>query len=269
MAFYIKQSEEDKLVQNWQQLCKLKENKKFLMTFKPMVSSIVRKYKYYGISQEDLEQEAWTGTCIALHKYNPSYGIRFSSYAKWWVNAYCQDYVMRNWSIVRVGTTRTHKKLFFQLRYLKRALEKVDAQYFEPEIARTIAKNLNISVREVQNMYDKIMQKDKYLDQQVNPDQKKTFTDTLADTSSLIDSILIEKEEQNLYVHLFNNLSKFLNERELDILLKRHIEDPPQTLEVLSNFYGITKERVRQIEKHAMRKLQKPLKLLRLSSQHY
>ncbi len=259
---FLTQSEEERLIENWQELYKLEDEKKLLCAFKPWVLSVVKKYRYYGILHEDLAQEAWLGLCVALHKYDSTRGIRFSSYARWWVNAYCQDYVMRNWSIVRVGTTTTHKKLFFQLRYLKRNLEKVDTQYFEPTVAKKIAKDLNIAVREVQNMYDKLTQKDKYLDQKINPDYEMTFVDVLPDESESIDSLLIQEKEQNYYKQMSKRFAEFLNKRELEILLKRYIEEPSQTLEEISHSYGITKERVRQIEKHAIRKLQKSFKLM-------
>lgn len=257
ISTFLTQSQEEKLIENWQEFYKLKDEKELLFAFKPWVLSVVKKYKHYGILYEDLAQEAWLGLCVALHKYDSSRGVRFSSYARWWANAYCQDYVMRNWSIVRVGTTTTHKKLFFQLRYLKRSLEKVDTQYFEPHIANTIAKDLNISIHEVQNMYDKLTQKDKYLDQKINAEYEITFVDILADESESIDSILIQEEEQDFYINTYKRFHEFLNERELDILTKRHIKEPSQTLEEISICYGITKERVRQIEKHAIRKLKK------------
>lgn len=258
---FLTQAEEERLIKKWQEFYKLEDEKKLFTAFKPWLLSVVKKYRYYGILHEDLVQEAWLGLCVALCKYDPSRGVRFSSYARWWVNAYCQDYVMRNWSIVRVGTTTTHKKLFFQLRYLKRSLEKIDTQYFDPATAKAIAKDLNISAQEVQNMHDKIMQRDKYLDQKINPDYEIAFIDLLADESDPIDAILIHKEEQDHYGDIYKRFSEFLNDREQDILLKRYVVEPFQTLEEISHFYGITKERVRQIEKHAIRKLQKSLKL--------
>ncbi len=136
-------------------------------------------------------------------------------------------------------------------------MEKVDTLYFEPHIANTIANNLQISVREVQAMHDKLIQKDKYLDQKIHADYEVTFTDMLADESELIDSILINEEEQNSYIAMFKKFHEFLDVREMDILIKRRINEPTQTLEEISISYGITKERVRQIEKHAIRKLRK------------
>ena len=256
---FLTQLQEEQLIENWQESYKLKDSKELLLAFRPLILNVVKKYRHYGIVREDLIQEAWLGLCIALCKYDSSRGVRFSSYARWWVNASCQDYVMRNWSIVRVGTTTTHKKLFFQLRYLKRSLEKIDTQYFEPHIANTIANNLQISVREVQAMHDKLIQKDKCLDQKIHADYEVTFTDMLVDESELIDSILIDEEEQNSYSAMFSRFHEFLDTRELDILIKRRIKEPPQTLEDISICYGITKERVRQIEKHAIRKLRKSL----------
>lgn len=259
ISHFLTQIQEEKLIENWQEFYKLKDEKELLFAFKPWVLSVVKKYKHYGILYEDLAQEAWLGLCVALCKYDSTRGVRFSSYARWWVNAYCQDYVMRNWSIVRVGTTTTHKKLFFQLRYLKHNLEKIDAQYFEPHIANTIAKDLKTSMHEVQTMYYKLTQKDKYLDQKINADYETTFIDMLPDESEPIDCILIHDEEENFYIDTYKRFHEFLSERELDILVKRRIQEPPQTLEEIGTCYGVTKERVRQIEKHAIKKLKKSL----------
>lgn len=256
---FLTQAQEKFLTTRWKELNELKDSEEILLAFKPLLMNTVKKYKYYGIPHEDLIQEAWLGLSVALCKYDPNRGVRFSSYAKWWVNASCQDYVMRNWSIVRVGTTTNHKKLFFQLRYLKRSLEKVDSLYFEPQIASAIATKLQVSIYEVQSMYNRLTQKDKYLDQNINEDTETKFVDLLVDDSASVESALIEKEQQDYYSFLQEKFPEFLSEREFDILIKRHIEDPPQTLEEISTLYGITKERVRQIEKRVVRKLRKAL----------
>ncbi len=258
-ATFLSQSQEKLLTTRWKELEELKDSEEILLAFKPLLMNIVKKYKHYGILHEDLIQEAWLGLCIALCKYDPDRGVRFSSYGRWWVNASCQDYVMRNWSIVRVGTTTTHKKLFFQLRYLKRSLEEVDTSYFEPQVANAIAKKLQISVYEVQAMYDRLTQKDRHLDQPIHEDTEIRFIDLLPDDNASIESALIEQEQQNYYIFLQKQFHEFLSEREFDILVKRRMEEPPQTLEEVSLSYGITKERVRQIEKHAVRKLKRAL----------
>lgn len=256
-SVFLTQTQEKFLTTRWKELDELKDGEEILLAFKPLLMNIVKKYKYYGVLHEDLIQEAWLGLCIALCKYDPNRGVRFSSYAKWWVNACCQDYVMRNWSIVRIGTTTNHKKLFFQLRYLKRSLEKVDSLYFEPQIANEIATKLQVSIYEVQSMYNRLIQKDKYLDQNINEDTETKFVDLLLDESVSVESLLIEKEQQDYYSFLHAKFHEFLSEREFDILVRRRLEDPPQTLEEISNHYKITKERVRQIEKQVIRKLRK------------
>jgi RNA polymerase sigma-32 factor len=256
-AVFLSQTQEKFLATRWKELDELKDSEEILLAFKPLLMNIVKRYKYYGILHEDLIQEAWLGLCTALCKYDPNRGVRFSSYARWWVNASCQDYVMRNWSIVRVGTTTTHKKLFFQLRYLKQSLEQVDSSYFEPQVASAIATKLKVSIYEVQSMHNRLSQKDKYLDQNINEDSETKFVDLLLDEGVSVESVLIEKEQQDYYNFLQEKFHEFLSEREFDILVKRRIEDPPKTLEEISALYGITKERVRQIEKQVVRKLRK------------
>lgn len=265
-AVFLSPTQEKFLATRWKELDELKDSEEILLAFKPLLMNIVKRYKYYGILHEDLIQEAWLGLCIALCKFDPNRGVRFSSYAKWWVNASCQDYVMRNWSIVRVGTTTTHKKLFFQLRYLKRSLEKVDSSYFEPQVASAIATKLKVSIYEVQNMHDRLSQKDKYLDQNVNEDSETKFVDLLFDEGVSVESVLIEKEQQDYYSFLQEKFHEVLSEREFDILVKRRIEDPPKTLEEISGLYDITKERVRQIEKHVVRKLRKAFMIAGVTS---
>ncbi len=194
---------------------------------------------------------------LGLEKYDASRGVRFSSYAKLWINAYCQDYVMRNWSIVRIGTTRIHKKLFFQLRYLKSKLEAVETSYLDFKIAKTIAYNLQTTVSEVQFMYDRLIQKDQFLDQRINENFEITFIDMLEDEVDSVEIKLINAEKQSSYEAMQCQFYEFLNEREFDILIKHRVQSPPQTLEEISLHHGLSKERVRQIEKHAVRKLKK------------
>lgn len=156
---FLTEPQEKSLIANWQKSHKPEYSNNLLLSFKPLMMNIVKKYRHYGINNEDLMQEAWLGLCTALEKYDTSYGVRFSTYARWWINAYCQDYVMRNWSIVRAGTTTTHKKLFFQLRYLKGKLEEVDTSFFDVKTAENIAKNLHTTIAEVQFMHDRLLQK--------------------------------------------------------------------------------------------------------------
>ncbi len=254
---FLTETQEQTLIAHWQASHAPKDSENLLLAFKPLMMNIVKKYKYYGIAHEDLAQEAWLGLCTALAKYDASRGVRFASYAKWWVNAYCQDYVMRNWSIVRVGTTPIHKKLFFQLRYLKSKLETIETSYFDAKIAGIIAKDLHTTIAEVQFIHDRLLLKDKHLDQKINENSETTFVDGLADETDSIENMLINEQQQDAYTTLHYRFNEFLDARELDILIKHRIEEPPQTLEDISFCYGLTKERIRQIEKRAVRKLKR------------
>lgn len=256
---FLTKAQEKQFLINWCKPCKSKGCKKFLLSFKPLVLNIVKKYQHYGILREDLVQEAWLGLFIALCKYDHSRNLRFSTYARWWINYYCQDYVMRNWSIVRIGTTTTHKKLFFQLKYLENDLEKIDSDSCETEGIIRIAKNLAVSIHQVEIMKYRLTHQDKFLDQKIHKNTQTTFCDILPDDKETIETVLINDEEQRLNKLLYDKLQKELKARALDILLKRKMYDTPQTLEELSNFYGISKERIRQIEKHAIIKAKKIL----------
>lgn len=254
---FLTKTQERKLITNWQDSNNPKLCTELLLAFKPLVLKIVKKYKYYGIPSEDLIQEAWLGICMALQRFDINKDVRFSSYAKWWINAYCQDYVMRNWSIVRVGTTRVHKKLFFQLRYLKNKLEGAEDLYFDKQTVKAIAKKLETTNTEVIAMYDRLTQKDTYLDQKINENFATTFLDLLIDENPSIENILINKQKQKAFIILLKTFYKFLETKELDILIRYRVQTPTQTLEEISNHYSITKEKIRQIEKRAIRKLRK------------
>lgn len=257
-TFLTKVQEQD-LIAKWQQSNDPRLCEELLLAFRPLILNIVKKYKYYGMVREDLMQEAWLGMCVALKRFDISRDVRFASYAKWWINAYCQDYVMRNWSVVRVGTTRIHKRLFFQLRYLKHKLEGADNLYFDRQTVRGIANELATTHTEVIEMYGRLVNKDACLDQKVNENYTLTFIDLLVDENPSVENALINKERQTAFVTLLESFYKFLEDKEVDILMKRHVQTPSQTLEEISKYYGTTKEKIRHIEKRAIRKLRKTL----------
>lgn len=257
---FLSAEAEQTLIANWQSHRHNKSAQEIITSFQPLINGVLKRYRYYGIAYEDLQQEALLGLCTALERYDISKGVRFSNYAKLWMNAHCQDYVMRNWSIVRVGTTNVHKKLFFQLRYIKRKLESVHADTMQQPTLNNIANELKTSIQEVQAMYERLTFKDRYLDEKISDNSNTTYADMLPSPALSPEKILLEKEYHKRCKDFIKSALQSLSQRELDILYKHRLEEESsQTLDEIGTVYGITRERVRQIELNSLRKLKKAL----------
>jgi RNA polymerase sigma-32 factor len=250
---------EKALIVDWQNHRQNKSAEAIIEAFQPLLNGVLKRYKYYGIAYEDLQQEALVGLCTALERYDISKGVRFSNYAKLWINAHCQDYVMRNWSIVRVGTTNLHKKLFFQLRYIKRKLESIHTHIEQQPTMHSIAKELQTSIQEVVAMYERLTFKDRYLDEKISDNSNTTYADMLPAPAISQERTLIEKEYHMRCKSILKNALQSLSQRELDILYKHRLAEVALTLDDIGTMYGITRERVRQIELNSLRKLKKAL----------
>lgn len=266
-ANFLSAEAEKALIVDWQNHRQNQSAQTIISAFQPLINGVLKRYRYYGIAYEDLQQEALLGLCTALERYDISKGVRFSNYAKLWINAHCQDYVMRNWSIVRVGTTNTHKKLFFQLRYLKRKLENIHSDIIQKNTVSNIADELKTSIYEVQAMYERLTIKDRYLDEKISDNSHTTYADLLPSPALSQEKILLEKEYHKRCKSILKNALQSLNKREWDVLYKHRLaEESSLTLDEIGNDYGITRERVRQIELNSLRKLKKALTSLKIRS---
>lgn len=264
---FLSAKNEQALIVDWQNHRKAQAGKTIINSFQPLLNNVLKRYRYYGIALEDLYQEASLGLCRALDGYDPNKGVRFSHYAKLWMNAYCQDYVMRNWSIVRVGTTNIHKKLFFQLRYIKRKLETVEKGINEEQSdMHKIAHALQTSIHEVRAMHERLNFKDRYLDDKISENSLITYTDILPSNDLSQEYVLLEEEQNTRCQTILQKAEQILNERELDILYKHRLSEPAFTLDEISFSYGISRERVRQIELNSLRKLKKALMTAKIHS---
>jgi RNA polymerase sigma-32 factor len=216
------------------------------------VVKIAGEYRSYGMKMLDLIQEGNIGLMMAVRKFDPSKGVRLISYAVWWIRAYIQNYIIKSWSLVKIGTTQAQRRLFFKLSQARRRLETLSGK--NPEFAE-IAESLGVRPEEILEMEMRMSSRDLSLDASVNEDGEYTHLDYLSYEGEDQETALIRKEERELVQHNIKGALANLNEKETYIIRNRVMADTPQTLQEIGDRYHITRERARQIEKQALRKL--------------
>ncbi|MCL2670148.1 MAG: RNA polymerase factor sigma-32 [Syntrophaceae bacterium] len=216
------------------------------------VVKIAHEYRNYGLKLSDLVQEGNIGLMHAVKKFDPYKGYRLISYAVWWIRAYMQNYIIKSWSLVKIGTTQTQRKLFFKLAEAKKKLEGLSEK--RPEFAE-IAESIGVRPEEIEEMDRRLGGRDLSLDAQVTDDGVATHLDQLIYEGESQETELIRQEEMALVRrHIAGALAK-LNEKESFIIKNRIMAEDPMTLQAIGNYYRITRERARQIEKQAVKKL--------------
>lgn len=220
-----------------------------------LVAKIALKYKGYGLPMTDLIAEGNIGLMHAVKKFIPELGHRLSTYAMWWIKAYIQDYILKSWSLVKIGTSAVQKRLFFNLRKVKNKLLSIHGRDNIDQDAQEIANQLNVSKRDVLDMDSRLSSQDSLL-HDINQTGSE-FIDSLASADETPEEAILEKDEYQYQKTKLKNALAMLNERERDILESRLLLDKPITLDELSNKFSISRERVRQIESKAMEKLQR------------
>lgn len=221
-----------------------------------LVLKIAYGNRGYGLPIDDLIGEGNTGLMQAAIRFDPDRGFRFSTYAMWWIRAAIQEYVLRNWSLVRLGTTAAQKKLFFNLRRLKGSLDAYEEGDMPPEVATAIAAELDVSEDAVIEMNRRMTGGDSSLNVPVGEDGTLSHQDLLQDDAPDQEAALGEAEEFDKRWHLVETALERLTPRERHILTERRLRDDPKTLEDLSIVHGVSRERIRQIEVRALEKLQ-------------
>lgn len=221
-----------------------------------LVAKIAMGYRGYGLPLADLISEGNVGMMHAVKRFDPERGFRLATYAMWWIRASIQEYILHSWSLVKIGTTAAQKKLFFNLRKVKAQLKSIDDGDLHPDTVKTIADRLDVPEQDVINMNRRMSTGDQSLNAPLRSDGEGQWQDWLIDESPDQEITYAETEEFDLRHTMLNKAMEKLNEREKHIILKRRLEESPLTLEQLSKIYGISRERVRQIEVRAFEKLQ-------------
>ena len=225
-----------------------------------LVAKIAMGYRGYGLPLGEIISEGNVGLMQAVKRFEPERGFRLATYAMWWIRASIQEYILRSWSLVKIGTTAAQKKLFFNLRRIKGEIKALEDGDLKQENLKKIASTLKVSEEEVINMNRRMSGPDSSLNTPLRVDAEGEWQDWLVDEGDDQEKLLGNREEAEERNRLLADALKILNERERAILSKRRLQEEPLTLEQLSRQYGISRERVRQIEVRAFEKVQKEIK---------
>jgi len=219
------------------------------------VVKVANEYRGYGLRLLDLVQEGNVGLMMAVKKFDPSRGTRLITYAVWWIRAYIQNYIMRSWSLVKIGTTQMQKKLFFKLAQTRNALLNQTGS----EDIEDIARELDVNQEIVVEMSQRMGRRDASLDVELTEGEGYTLLHTLPDKADNQETLLLADEERRLNTERTQAALSILNPRERSIITQRILADPPATLQDIADVYGVSRERIRQIEQSALQKLRKAM----------
>ncbi|TPE62448.1 RNA polymerase sigma factor RpoH [Sandaracinobacter neustonicus] len=260
----LKPEEEYMLAKRWQEHEDPQAATKLVTSHLRLVAKIAMGYRGYGLPVSELIAEGNIGLMQGVKKFEPERGFRLATYAMWWIKASIQEYILRSWSLVKIGTTAAQKKLFFNLRRMKSKLEAIEDGDLHPDDVKKIATDLGVSEDDVVSMNRRMAKGgDTSLNAPLREDGEGEWQDWLADDGPTQDVTVADKQEADIRHDLLREALMTLNDRERHILTQRRLIDEPQTLEDLSQEYDISRERVRQIEVRAFEKLQK--EMLRIS----
>ena len=248
--------EEYMLAKNWKQTGNLKSAEKLVTSHLRLVAKIAMGYKGYGLPVNEMISEGNVGLMQAVKKFEPEKGFRLATYAMWWIKASIQEYILRSWSLVKIGTTTAQKKLFFNLKKLKNQIAPKSEGDLKNEHVTEIANKLNVKEDEVVSMNRRLAGKEHSLNTPVGEDGDQ-WQDWVVDKEMDQELKFAQKEEMDQRKDLLKDSIKILNDREKEILYSRRLTDEPSTLEDLSKKFKISRERIRQIENKAFEKLQK------------
>jgi RNA polymerase sigma-32 factor len=225
-----------------------------------LVAKIAMGYRGYGLPISEVISEGNVGLMQAVKRFEPDKGFRLATYAMWWIRAAIQEYVLRSWSMVKMGTTAAQKKLFFNLRKAKSHIGAIEEGDLTPEHVATLSDRLGVTANEVTEMNRRLSGPDSSLNAPLRSESESEWQDWLADDTMDQETRLAEREEMGDRHQLLEGAMKDLTDREREIIRARRLQDEPSTLEELSQKYGVSRERVRQIEVRAFEKLQRGMK---------
>ena len=248
--------EEYMLAKNWKTTGNIKSAEKLVTSHLRLVAKIAMGYKGYGLPLNEMISEGNVGLMQAVKKFEPEKGFRLATYAMWWIKASIQEYILRSWSLVKIGTTTAQKKLFFNLKKLKNQIAPKSEGDLKDEHVKNIANRLNVNEEEVVSMNRRLSGKEHSLNSPIGEDGDE-WQDWLIDKEMDQELKFSQQEEMKQRKELLQDSVKILNKREKDILYSRRLAEEPETLEDLSKKFKISRERIRQIENKAFEKLQK------------
>ena len=251
--------EEYMLAKSWRDRGDLKSAQKLVTSHLRLVAKIAMGYRGYGLPVNELISEGNLGLMQAVKKFDPDKGFRLATYAMWWIKASIQEYVLRSWSLVKMGTTTAQKKLFFNLKKLKNQIAPGQEGDLKDDQVKEISKRLDVDSKEVVNMNRRMMGQEKSLNDPIKSGESDEWQDWLVDDSLDQELIISQKQEYDDKKDLLKDAMLTLNDREKEIIEARRLSENPKTLEELSKKYNISRERIRQIETKAFEKLQKTM----------
>jgi RNA polymerase sigma-32 factor len=244
----------------WQQHQDPEAARRLVTSHLRLVAKIAMGYRGYGLPVSEIVSEGNVGLMQAVKRFDPDKGFRLATYAMWWIRASIQEYVLRSWSMVKMGTTAAQKKLFFNLRKAKNNIGAIEEGDLTPDHTATLADQLGVTETEVTEMNRRLSGGDASLNAPLRSESESEWQDWLADDTADQETRLAEREEMSDRHELLVDAMKDLTDRERDIIQARRLQDEPATLEELSQKYGVSRERVRQIEVRAFEKLQRGIK---------
>ena len=256
----LSHEEEYMLAQAWREHDDREAAHKMVTSHLRLVAKIAMGYRGYGLPVAELIAEGNIGLMQAVKRFEPERGFRLATYAMWWIRANIQEYILRSWSLVKIGTTAAQKKLFFKLRKLKGQIQAIDEGDMRPDQVEKIATALNVPEKDVVSMNRRLAAPDNSLNAPLRAEGEGEWQDWLVDDSVDQETELAESQELQQRRELLMNAMGNLNDREKHIIKERRLTDEPKTLEELSNVYNISRERVRQIEVRAFEKIQKAVR---------
>jgi RNA polymerase sigma-32 factor len=256
----LKVDEEYMLARSFKEHGDVQAAHKMVTSHLRLVAKIAMGYRGYGLPLNEIISEGNVGLMQAVKRFDPERGFRLATYAMWWIRASIQEYILHSWSLVKIGTTAAQKKLFFNLRKLKGRLAAIEEGDLPPETVKKIADELSVPEHDVVSMNRRLAGSDHSLNAPLRAESEGEWMDWLVDESESQEIVVAETEELTKRRALLQDALLTLKERERHILTERRLKDEPSTLEDLSQVYGISRERVRQIEVRAFEKLQKAIR---------
>ena len=255
----LSKDEEFMLAKRWREHEDTEAAEKMVTSHLRLVAKIAMGYRGYGLPMAEVISEGNVGLMQSVKKFDPDKGFRLATYAMWWIRASIQEYILRSWSLVKLGTTAAQKKLFFNLRRMKSERNALENAQLQPEQVSHIAEKLNVSEKDVISMDGRMSGSDASLNTPMGAEGDMEWQDWLADEEPNQADEFARTQEFDARMQLLGEAMADLSEREHHILTERRLSDEPKTLEELSAVYGVSRERIRQIEVRAFEKLQKAM----------